>query len=525
MKVKTLIGSVLLVLLTACGVKTPDQPIVILYENDVHCAVEGYARFAALRADMLARTPYVTVVSAGDFVQGSTVGSLSQGEYIVDIMNTVPYDVVTVGNHEFDYGVAQMQHLMERLTADVVCCNISKDGQYLFPAYAMRRYGEVQVAFVGIATPTTFTSSTPTYFQDSLGNVCYSFHREDTYDLIQQAVDAARREGADYVIALSHLGDDSECDRSTDMIAATRGIDAVLDGHSHHVFNERRVNACGDSVLFTSTGTAFQYMGRLTIDTSGRLAAELLPCADYAHADSVVVSKVEEVEQSLSELTLQVVGHTDFPLTILGADGKRLVRKGETNLADYLADAIRYNTGADIAFANGGGLRTTIPAGDITYGTLYAVWPFNNTLRTLRGSGQQILDALEVGVKKYPEEDGDFLQVSGLRYGFDPSVASSVVLDENGLFDHVEGARRVTYAEVERDGQWEPLHPDSMYIIGGQSYIMVNQGAAGMFRRMCEVTCPMPNDIDALIQYLRTTDGEVPARYRAAQGRIEVVNR
>ena len=149
------------------------QAVVVYFENDVHCAVDAYVDIAAMRDSALLTTPYVSVVSSGDFFQGYIVGSISQGEYIVDIMNTVPYDVVTLGNHEFDYGLVQQKRLCERLTADVVCCNLShrNAGGMLYPGYVIREYGPVRVAFVGVATPSTMHTSTPTFFMDSTGQV------------------------------------------------------------------------------------------------------------------------------------------------------------------------------------------------------------------------------------------------------------------------------------------------------------------------------------------------------------------
>ena len=215
-------GTAIGMLLSSCHTKRQD--IVIYFENDVHCAVETYSEIAAMRDSALRETPYVSVVSAGDFIQGDVVGSLSKGEYIIDIMNTVPYDVITIGNHEFDYGIAQQKRLFSRLTADVVCCNMNElqadgsDGEWLYAPYAIRQYGPVTVAFVGAATPTTFQSSTPTYFLDSLGRVMYNFHTDDSYQLIQQATDQARAEGAEYVVLLSHLGDDTPFVNSVEMI-------------------------------------------------------------------------------------------------------------------------------------------------------------------------------------------------------------------------------------------------------------------------------------------------------------------
>ena len=416
MKLRNIALAFVVLLLAACQ---RTKPIVIFYENDVHCAVEGYARLAGQRDAELQQTPYVSVVSCGDFAQGNTVGSLTRGEAVVRIMNAVGYDYLTVGNHEFDYTVPQMEHLSEMLTAKTLCCNFSRltaDGeQDLFPAYEVKNYGGTKVAFVGVATPSTFRSSTPTYFVDDDGNLLYNFHQHDTYERVQQAVDEARGKGAKIVIVLSHLGDDPEQADSRGLIAATHGIDVVLDGHAHHLLNERLANDRGDSVTLASTATKFAYIGRLTIDTDNRLTNELLPINDCHKVNQAVWDTVQAVQQELEARVSAPVGKSPFALTDRDADNNRLVRQQETNLGDFMADVARYATGADIGVCNGGGLRTGLYKETITFGDIVSVWPFNNTMRVVECTGQQLLDALEVGVAALPLENGDFLHVSGLR--------------------------------------------------------------------------------------------------------------
>lgn len=523
---KTLFSLFIGCCLAACtyGPNTPDQPIVILFDNDVHCAVDGYSKIAALKHETQQQTDYVTLVSSGDFAQGNTIGSLSQGKYIVDIMNAANYDIVTIGNHEFDYGTAQLDSLARRLNAEIVCCNISREGQMLYPAYTMRQYGKTQIAFIGAATPTTFNTSTPTYFQDAEGNIIYSFHKDDTYTLIEQAAKTARKQGADYVILLSHLGDDTDIDNSVNLIHATSGIDAVLDGHAHHVINRYEANAKGDSIILISTGTAFQNIGSLTISTNGHLTAELLPTDRLTLSDSLTTATITEVRDKLSSIVNQKIGYSEVPLSDRDPQGHRVVRNAETTLANFMTDAIRFVAGTDVAFANGGGLRAPLPQGNITYGSLYAIWPFNNTIRRMQATGQQIIDALEVGAKRYPLEDGDFMQVSGLRYTIDPNIPSSVVLDENGMFTSIGDTRRITKVEIQHGNEWQDLCPDSLYTVGGQSYIMVSKGAAGMFRFMTELPSDMVPDIDAIILYLNHLNGIIPASiYGNTEGRINIL--
>lgn len=519
------------------------EPIVILYENDVHCAVEGYARLAGQRDAELQCTPYVSVVSSGDFAQGNTVGSLTEGEAVVRIMNTVGYDYLTVGNHEFDYTVPQMEHLAGMLTGKVLCCNFSRiageqQEEDLFPAYAVKKYGKTKVGFVGVATPSTFRSSTPTYFIDDAGNLLYNFHQTDTYERVQAAVDAARKEGAEIVIVLSHLGDDPEVADSRGLIAATHGIDIVLDGHAHHLLNERLANDRGDSIILASTATKFAYIGRLTIDKDNRLQNELLPASECRRINQAVWDTVQTVQHELDALVNAPVGTAAFALIDKDKDNNRLVRSRETNLGDMMADVSRYMSGAQIGVCNGGGLRAGIYNPTVTFGDIVSIWPFNNTLRTVQCTGQQLLDALEVGVALLPNENGDFLHVSGLRYTVDARIPSSVIWDENRLFAGVGDTRRIVKAEVfapaegeasklpyEQKGTWHPVNPKATYTIGGQSYIIACSGASGTFAKMqlMPVTGEPLNDVQAVCRYIQAMGGNINEAYRTSQKRITQV--
>lgn len=544
MKLRNLLLICLVALMAACQ---RTEPIVILFENDVHCAVEGYARFAGQRDAELGQTPYVTLLSCGDFAQGNTVGSLTRGEAVVRIMNTVGYDYLTIGNHEFDYTVPQMEHLSSLLTGKTLCCNFSRltpDGeQDLYPAYEVKNYGGTKVAFVGVATPSTFRSSTPTYFVDDEGNLLYNFHQSDTYQRVQQAVDAARGEGAEIVIVLSHLGDTPEVAYSRELIAQTHGVDVVLDGHAHHVLSEKLLNDQGDSVLLSSAGTKFAYIGRLTIDKDNHITNELLPIAECRRVNQAVWDTIQAVQQELEARVSAEVGTTAFALIDRDQNDNRLVRCQETNLGDLMADVARFTTGAQIGVCNGGGLRAGLYKPAITYGDLVSVWPFNNTMRVTECTGQQLLDALEVGVAALPEENGDFMHVSGLRYEVDQRIPSSVIWNDNRMFDGVGVTRRITKAEVfvpaenkeqgarnkdvlpyEQQGSWQAIDPEATYTIGGQSYIIACSGASGTFAMMhlLPIEGEPLNDVEAICTYIRAMGGQVAEVYRKPQGRITV---
>ena len=259
-----------------------ENDIVILYTNDVHCAIDNYDEFAAYRAELINQGHTVITVDAGDAIQGEAIGTLTQGSAIVDLMNTVEYDYAVPGNHEFDYStdtflsLANNEAEYEYLCSNFVDLNTNTT---IFEPYKIAELNGEKVAFVGITTPETYTKSTPTYFQDEDGNYIYGFSEDDFYNVIQNTIDDALDNGADRIIAVGHLGITGTTDgwKSTDVIANTTGIDVFLDAHSHEVIPQSTyTNKNGEEVLLSSTGTKFEYFGQLTLESDGTENTELI---------------------------------------------------------------------------------------------------------------------------------------------------------------------------------------------------------------------------------------------------------
>ena len=505
-----------------------DNDIVILYTNDVHCGVDdnlGYAGLATVKNALEAQGKHVVLVDNGDAVQGDTIGTLSNGEYIIDIMNEAGYDVATPGNHEFDYGMDQFLALTEKANFPYVSANfVDADGNTVLDPYVIKDVAGVKIAFVGISTPKTITTSTPKYFQDDNGNYIYGFMQDETgeklYTAVQSAVDAARAEGAQIVIAMAHLGIEEDCSpwTSSEVIVNTTGIDAVLDGHSHSMLACEKVkNKDGQEVILTSTETKLAYIGCLTIKDDGSMTSTLI-------SDNGMKDFVGGIQEEFEELVNTVVASTAVDLVIKDpASGERIVRVTETNLGDLCADAYRAMSGADVAIVNGGGVRADIPAGDITYGQIIAVHPFGNEMCVVECTGQEILDALELGCSKLPAESGGFLHVSGMTYTIDLNVESSVKLDENGMFVSVEGDRRVT--EVTIGG--EPLDPEKTYTLASHNYKLKNCGDGySMFADNVFLQDSVMIDNQVLINYIvNVLGGTVGEEYADpyGQGRITII--
>lgn len=513
--------------------------VVILYTNDVHCAIDtniGYAGVAAYEKAYEDAGYDVLLVDCGDAVQGAAVGTLSTGEYIVDIMNEVGYDVATIGNHEFDYGMDRFNELVEMAEYPYVSANFTDlEGNTILSPYAVLEAGGYSIAFVGASTPETFSKSTPTYFQDEEGNFIYSFcggnDGADLYAAVQAAVDDARAEGADYVVVLSHLGTEASSVpfTSTDLIANTSGIDVVLDGHSHSVWEmEIEQNKDGEDVVMSSTGTQLTALGSLMIDAEGNLATQLH--TETIFQDDETAAFIDEIEAQYADTLATVVATSDVDLTIYDptetdADGNpiRLIRSQETNLGDLCADAYRAISGADIAFVNGGGIRDSIPAGDITYEQIIAVHPFGNALCVVETTGQEILDALEMSVRHVPDETGGFLQVSGLTFEVNMGVESSVVVDDADMFVEVAGDRRVQNVLV----GGEPIDPEATYTLASHNY-MLKSGGDGytMFADNVLLQDEVMLDNQVLINYITESLGGVVGEEYSdpyGQGRITFV--
>lgn len=546
----------------AATAATATQPgaIVIVHTNDVHCAVDdnlGYAKLVNYAKTM--RSTYgadnVTLVDAGDAVQGKAMGTLTNGEYLIDVMNECGYDFAIPGNHEFDYGMTQFNTLVARANAKYLSCNFTdlRTGNLMFDAYAMREYdtavGKRKVAYLGICTPESLTKSSPAHFQED-GIYRYGFCEDDSgtklYDAVQSAVDQARADGADYVVALAHLGQDGVTPRwtSTSVAANTSGIDVVIDGHSHELYAQTPLNKNGEPVLVTQTGTQLVGIGQVVIDpANGTIAAyasndtetvtastakgtaSIVKAWDGIDADTAAC--IAGLQADLAKITERVIGRSDVRLVALEDDDYTwAVRAHETNLGDFVADAylaLAWHGGvmADIGFVNGGGIRANIEPGDVTYGDLINVQPYNNQLCYVDTLGQNILDALEAGVANLPNPSGGLQHVSGLAYTVRTDIPSSVQMP-GGKFGGVTGEYRVRDVLV----NGEPLDVNRRYKLVSHTFLLV-EGGDGLTMFMNDEAVLLDLDNKALIEYIQyDLKGTIGGEYADpdGQGRIVIKN-
>lgn len=506
---KTLRKSIPLLLgLTLCATAIPataypvmaddgEQHLTILYTNDVHGAIDGYSVLAGYKEQLSEDGRSVLAVDAGDSIQGEVIDQLTRGEASVDLMNATPYDYATLGNHEFDYKVPRILELSKKASYKYISCNFTSvsTGASEFAAYDVRDFGDYQVGFIGITTPETYTKSTPTYFMDDNGNYIYSFNEDKLYSIVQNAIDGAKKEGSDYIVAIGHTGmNGTEQKWNTQtIIENTSGIDAYIDGHSHEEIQGPDYQGTtfkdkdGKSVIETSTGTKFKYIGEMDItyengnfSTETKLVktedAKAAITSDKAKAkEASVQSIIDEDNEQISALDSNVLGTAETALyTNDPKTGNRMVRSRECSAGDFVADAYRTVLNADIGLANGGGVRTDLEAGDITERKLMDMNPFGNSMCVIRATGQQILDALEHGARNLPNENGGFLQVSGLTYTIDPGVESPVVCDEKGSFKEIPAGAKRRVKDVMVGGK--PIDPNAKYTVAASEYMLLTYG-------------------------------------------------
>lgn len=506
LRIRAIVAAVLVACLTQCTPRSQaDRPIVILYENDVHCAIEGYSRLAGLRdAIAEADTAYVGVVSVGDYLQGAMAGGMSKGADIVTLINAVGYDAMTLGNHEFDYGQDRLQALLPRFEAPVTSVNYcdTLHHQPFCRPFVLHRYGNRTVAFVGITTPETIEAEGPA-LQDDAGRPQVSFEPQHLDSLAEAAAREARRAGADYVIALAHMGEVEEgFGTAVQLIAHTTGFDALLMAHSHSVIAQRTLtDRTGRQVPVSQTGTKFAHIGKLTIDRNGKISTELLSTDSLTYRNAATEAVLDSINKKYEALRALPCAHNAKRLSISDSRGNRIVRSQECGLANLATDAMRMTAGTQMAVVNGGGVRVDLPEGQLTYGHIYDVMPFDNKLWVVSLSADELHNMLEEGIKKLPAENGQFCHPSGFRYEVmmspTPHVGRIEVQDAAGRYVPIEADKRYTLALS--DYMVQVLLPNARVISrNGDKYAR-----------------------DVFFDYVKSL-GEIPATYAKPQGRIVI---
>ena len=545
----------------------PQGDIAILYTNDVHTYIHkvlSYDVIAAVKAELQKQYPHVLLLDAGDAIQGTAYGSMDKGETIIKLMNAAGYDLATLGNHEFDYGMEGTMNAIEWAEYPYVSANFyhEKDGvkgEAVLAPYVIFELGGEKVAVVGITTPESFTKSTPAYFQDENGTYIYGISGGEDgaalYADVQAAIDAAKAEGATKVIALGHLGDDpaSQPWTSEETIANVSGLNAFIDGHSHSTVEGKAVaDKDGNEVLLTQTGEYFDRIGLMVIDgetgefttdfieyseivedvldengeavldedgekvtevVGYELSSSLYAGASWCSDESVAAIKdawITEIDTQLGA----VIGNAEIALGNYDAEGNRLVRSQETVTGDFCADALYFlfddmGLDVDVAIMNGGGVRNkTDITGELSFKTAKEIHTFGNVACLQTITGQQLLDALEWGARDAGNaECGGFLQVAGITYQIDTNWPNSVQADEKGVWvGGPTGGYRVHDVMVynKETGEYEPLDLAASYNLAGYNYTLRDLGDGfNMFSGAVNVLDYVMEDYMVLANYIQ----------------------
>ena len=508
---------VCLALLTGCGAARQDDfapSVTILHTNDVHGAfsaldplsgkpaggVIGHDRIAAVRAAYAARGDTVFLLDAGDATQGIYFVGQSRGEAAIAIMNAAGYDAMTLGNHEFDYGWPRLLELMAMADFSILSQlddDPARQAEDLHPFILIERNG-ARLGVFGITTPETSFQSDGGFGRDFGDMPAIIARAQKTVDLLRGP------EKADYVICLAHLGvEDTGYGTSYDLRDAVRGIDLIIDGHSHTALADI-ANPPGTTPI-TSTGSGGKGLGIASLRQSAAGVAVALETMDRDAAmafdpDPATGAVIALWGERVAEEGREVVAVVPFAVSV----DRGFERTRETVMGDIVTDAMRAVSGADIAMQNGGGIRDQeLAAGAVTKAQLITILPFGNIVRMAEVKGSVILECLELGVSAYPAEHGGFMQVSGLKYRFNPGLP---------------GGSRVTSVTV----GGKVLDPDAVYTVCTNDFIAAGGDRFTMLAEPFSTQLPLRNPglaslEEALIWYLGAYRDVLPA---APQGRI-----
>ena len=506
---------------------------VVLHTNDVHGAIDKYAKVAALRDECYAKgATTVVLVDAGDFSQGSPYVSLSKGATAVEMMNAVGYDIVTLGNHEFDYGFPQLKTNMDSGKAKfmVSCINLVDDkGDPIYnpddtaPITDDNGNTLFNLTIFGVATPETMTKANP-----ALMKGINFLQGEKLYDAAKAGIKIAREEGkSDIVIALGHLGvdDSSAPNRSIDFMQNVPGVDFFIDGHSHTVMTASKENK-----MIQSTGTGLAYVGAIIIDDASKSIESngLLDLSNYEKEDATVKALADKIIADVKAEYGQVFAKTEVDLN----GEKAANRTAETNMGDLITDAMMWaiRTKAPsvdmtnaVAITNGGGIRASIKKGDITKLNVNTVLPFGNTLAVVYVKGSELLEALEASTFCTPESLGGFPQFAGMQVELNtaPKYDANADTYPGSTYHGPKSINRITIKSI----NGKAFDPNATYAVITNNFMAAGGDTYYAFAAAKEqFDTGLPLD-EILMEYIATElNGFVGEQYAKPQGRLTIVN-
>lgn len=521
--------------------------IVLLHINDVHCGINntiGYDGYALYYDELKTKYKNVIKVDIGDHIQGGTIGPISEGDSINKIMNKIGFDVATLGNHEFDYGIEQLFKLNKNLTIKYICANFCyrKNKTTIFDPYKIIEAGNKKIGFIGVLTPYTFSKTYLSSILDENGEPLYDFlngnNGQELYDTIQNHINKLRNdEKIDYIILLSHTGmkNGNRIEFPTEnLISNLEGVDAILDGHSHVIYNTTTKDKNWNNIPISQVGTNLQAVGTLILKNDGNITSEILSEIPEPKNKSLAILINRDKERWVNkeiydyiidlwkeyneELNVQF-GFLNFDFIVMSSDSSfPYCRYQECTLGNLITDAIKTIGNGEFTIINGGSIRNNMYKGNLTRGGIISVLPWFNNIVMKRVTGQCILDALEFGVSKLPDKGGLF-QLSGITFDADLSINSSVIIDSTGMFLNITGKRRVSNVKI----NGKVIDIKKIYNASLIEYIANGGSGYSMFTDFEVFNESLITDTDALSYYIKNNlNGNIPEDYKNAQGRINL---
>ena len=498
--------------------------IIILHTNDVHGAIDGYAKAAALKKTYEGMGAYVLLMDAGDFIQGDPTVSTSEGATAVELMNLAGYDVAAPGNHEFDYGYANLKALVSEADFPIVAANVLYGGKAAFnDNVTFTAPDGTKIGVFGLDTPETATKAHPAKIKG------VTFLADDElFACAQEQVNELEAEGCDIIVCLGHLGidDESTGNRSMDLLEEVDGIDLFIDGHSHSDLDDI-AGAVGEScmvndTILTSTGTKFENIG-LVVISDGVMEATAIPTADITvKPDGTVADRAAAIQKAVDDEYGAVFAKTEVELNGVKAE----VRTGETNLGNLITDALVWGaaeagTKVDAAVTNGGGIRASISKGNITKKDINTVLPFGNTLSIVKVTGAELLEALEASTYCTPEAIGGFPHVSGIVF----TVDTGKVYDQGEQYpgSTYYGPKSIQRVSIQSVGG-KAFDPNATYTIATNDFMAAGGDTYYAFKTASvNYDLGVPMD-EVVMEYVtEELDGVVTAEdYGASEGRITI---
>ena len=522
--------------------------IVIMHINDVHSGINntiGYDGFELYYDELKSIYKNIIKVDVGDHIQGGIIGSISEGDAIIKIMNKVGFDVATIGNHEFDYGIEHLLKLENNITSRYICANFCyrKNKTSIFNPYKIINIGNKKIGFIGVLTPITYSKTYLSSIKDENGDPLYYFltdnNGQELYDTIQNYINKLRtEENVDKIIILAHIGmikNGFKTEFNTeDLIFNLEGVDAILDGHTHAIYNTTSKDKKGKDIQINQVGTNLQAIGTLIIKEDANIISEIISEVpepkNKANATKIKRDKERWVNTEMynfinnlwsdydKELNIQF-GYSDFDFIIKPKDDSiPFCRYQECTLGNLITDAIKTLGNGEFTIVNGGSIRNNMYKGNLTRGAIINALPWFNNIVLKRVTGQCILDALEYGVSKLPN-GGGLLQISGITFDADVSFESSVLTDASGMFVNVTGKRRVSNVKI----NGKDLEIDKLYNASLLEYNANGGGGYSMFADFNVFNESLVTDTDALCFFIQQNlNGNIPEEYKNVQGRINI---